>query len=102
MCASDIWINSGSRERGNDMFRVWQETVSDRASEPCGYVACWLGQMAECLTKTFRPSAVECQEPLKHFEEYSTGSIKTRLGISFIPANLSEQIPLCCFATLAF
>lgn len=60
MCASDIWINRGSRERGNDMFQVWQETVSDRASEPCGHVAGWLGQMAECLTKTFRPPAVEC------------------------------------------
>lgn len=58
--------------------------------------------MVECLTKAFKYSAVGCKEQLKNFEDDSTESVKTRLGITFISSKLSEQIPLCCFATLAF
>lgn len=58
MGALDPWVNNGSRERVNELFRVWQETGSDGGSGRCGRAAGRLGQMAARLAKACRCSAV--------------------------------------------
>lgn len=53
-----------------------------------------LGPHGRMFTKAFGFSVLASKEPLKQLEEYDTEPVKTRLGITFIPSNLSAQIPL--------
>ena len=53
-----------------------------------------LGPLGRMFTKAFGFSVLASKELLKQLEEYNTEPAKTRLGITFIPSNLSAQRPL--------